>query len=199
MPSSCKDLLILRDSLINGFILVVFIRTKYIITWVLIKEAMGRPTSDNVEMLHADFEGLKLFYNILYVFFHIMIFPVGLKYHKKYYFWLLEAWLYIRGGICPYTIFHNCSLKWDGSACQRVYMRGWQVVVQNLRKVFAKKIKLSNPFWQFLNSPFETTLMINDISEKIVFFSFCEWFMIIKKHGGRWKSLLKSQYFCFIY
>jgi hypothetical protein len=24
--------------------------------------------------------------NILYVFFHMMIFPVGLKYHKKYYF-----------------------------------------------------------------------------------------------------------------
>jgi hypothetical protein len=23
--------------------------------------------------------------------------------------------------------------------------------------------------------------------------------MFIKKHGGRWKSLLKSQYFCFIY
>jgi hypothetical protein len=31
--------------------------------------------------------------------------------------------LYIRGGIRPYTIFHNCNLKWDGSACQRVYMR----------------------------------------------------------------------------
>jgi hypothetical protein len=42
-----------------------------------------------------------------------------------------------KGGIRPYTIFHNYSLKWDGSACQRVYTRGWQVVVQNLRKVFA--------------------------------------------------------------
>jgi hypothetical protein len=40
------------------------------------------------------------------------------------YFWLLEAWLYIRGGIRPYTIFHNYNLKWDGSACQRVYTRG---------------------------------------------------------------------------
>ena len=77
----------------------------------------------------------------------MMIFPVGLKYHKKYYFWLLEAWLCIRGDIRPYTIFHNCSLKWDGSACQRVYMRGWQVVVQNLRTVFAKKIKLLNLFF----------------------------------------------------
>ena len=44
------------DSLINGFILLVFIPTKYIITWVLIKEAIGnRPNSDNVEMLHAFF------------------------------------------------------------------------------------------------------------------------------------------------
>jgi hypothetical protein len=32
VPSSCKDLLTLGDSLINGFILLVFILTKYIIT-----------------------------------------------------------------------------------------------------------------------------------------------------------------------
>ena len=71
-------------------------------------------------MLHA----VKLFYNILYVFFHMMIFPVVLKYHKKYYFWLLEAWLYVRGDIHPYTIFHNYNLKWDGylQNCPNVYI-----------------------------------------------------------------------------
>jgi hypothetical protein len=73
---------------------------------------------------------------------------------------------------------------------QRVKEFTWEVVVQNLRKVFAKKIKLLNPFWQFLYSPFEATLMINDSSEKIYDH---------KKAWGRWKSLLKSQYFCFIY
>jgi hypothetical protein len=33
----------------------------------------------------------------LHVFFHMISFPVGLKYHKKYYFWLLEAWFYNTG------------------------------------------------------------------------------------------------------
>jgi hypothetical protein len=38
------------------YYLLVFIPTKYIITWDLIKEAIGsRPNSDNVEMLHAGF------------------------------------------------------------------------------------------------------------------------------------------------
>jgi hypothetical protein len=54
--------------------------------------------------------------------FLMMIFPVGLKYHKKYYFWLLEAWLYIWGGIHPYTIFHNYNLKWDGSAYNSLFL-----------------------------------------------------------------------------
>ena len=45
-----------KDSLINGLILLEFILTKYISTWVLINEVIGkRPNSDLAEILHDVF------------------------------------------------------------------------------------------------------------------------------------------------
>jgi hypothetical protein len=90
-----------------------------------------------VENLTCCSTGSRHQYIVIWWGWHFRIFSVLLS--RLLRSWMIKVLLYkyIRGGIRPYTIFHNYNLKWDGSACQRVYTRGWQVVVQNLRKVFA--------------------------------------------------------------